>query len=275
MRNFVFGVLFLSASAFAAVEETSSVPAGATETFANPGAERLKIDLFSYGYSSSFSNFNGRRATHDNTDGDPVQITNEVTFSYPLFGGQSLALTPQVVLQPNQGDRLQLGRPHLGVQGVAFDNGTWSLFSRAELGIPLTPGDLNDGYVTGPQWIASLGFQVRGTKWKIETVFVPSVSFYADGTAGSYVYFSPRVIYQLSDSWNLLGIWETHFSSDRKKPNGILALNSARPSNLGVGFKYASANGTGLWVQPFFSVYPNGRVLETAHLGLNFGGPLL
>ena len=270
MRSFLaLSLSLFTAASFAATQTT----VGTTESKAPTATKRFALDLFAVGHSSAFANMNGRRATIDNSFGSPVTFTNQLTFSYKIFGDQALAVTPQIVFQPNQDQRVYLDRTYVGLQGPVFDTGKFSLWSRMETGVPSKNADFESGYITGPQWIAVFSYK-PASRLEFQYIFVPSVNFYSNGTTDSYVYMSPRVYYSLNDSLKRVGLCEVHFGSIANKT--ALNVASARPSNLGAGVQYTLDNGNGIYFRPFVSIYPgSSNILETAHLGLHVGGPLL
>lgn len=270
-RIALFGI-FAAASLSAAIP----APTGTIEESARPqgGRGALKVDLNSWTYTNAFTDWNGKKPAGTDAPGSPIQIVNQVIVSTPAFGKMDLVAVPTVVLQPMEGYRLQLSDPTFGLQGTLVDNGSFSWWARFEAIAPFTPASAAQGQLLSPQTVQVFAYRIPGTKLRADLVLVPSVIFHADGQTKTGLYASPRLYYLASDSWWLVGIFESGWEA--KKGQGLMNLDISAQPNLGFGFRYTSANGAGLWVQPFLSVYPFGqRVAESAHLGVFFGGPLL
>lgn len=257
------------------VSAWSAVPEGSVEETISPApaAPRLAIDLYGWGYSSAFSNFNGKKVNADATSGGPMDIVTQIIPHYPAFAGLDFEVTLQFALQPTQGQAINLNNPTVGLQGVLVETGGFSYWARMEAAVPLTQKSRDEGMLFAPQVINTLGYRFEGTKLKLEVVAIPSFTVFNNGTTSTGLYVSPRLYYLVNDSLWLVGLAEGGASADRG--TGFFNFHGNGPYNLGVGFRYTSLAGRGLWVQPFFNFNPGGRLVSNGHLGVFFGGPLL
>jgi hypothetical protein len=230
----------------------------------------VKLDLYGWGYSNSFSEWNGRVPKADGTSGDPIQIVTQLIAHTHAFGPLDFTVIPQFILQPGEGQRFQLLNPTLGFQGTLVEVGGFSYWARFETAVPLLEKSRQEGMVVGPQIINSLGYKIPGTRLQAELVLIPSLSVKTAGTTSS-LFVSPRLYYNINDSFWLVGISQFGFESKV----GVLNLGSSGPVSIGAGMRYTANQGRGLWVQPFANFYAAEKAATTAHLGVQFGGPLL
>ncbi len=260
--------LFAPATGWSAIEGSLS-----EEVPAAPFS-RLGLELYSWTYSNPLSNWNGRAATADGSEGDPVEVWNQLTLSTPLFGSLHLEVTPQFVLRlgPSEDSRFRLEDPSVGVEGDLIDSEAFTLWARYEVLLPVAAESRESGMLFAPQASQTLEWRIPNTRLRAELTFIPVLKFYADGTKLGAVYLSPRVYYSISDSLDVFSILESNFES----PEGehFLQLKLVDSVSVGAGVRYQSGQ-EGFWVQPFLNVYPSGRMASNAHLGVFFGGPLL
>lgn len=261
--SLVIGVLFLSPT-YAAVQS------GTLEEQAVAPKPALSIDLFGWSYTNAFAKWNGRTPKADGTSGDPMQIVTQITAHTPAFGVFDFEVTPQFILQPTEGQRFQLLDPTVGFQGVVVESGGFSYWARYEAALPFVEKSHRDGVIVIPQAINALAYVFPRTKLKAELVLIPSITVKNTGTSGS-LYVSPRLYYLVSDSFWLMSI--AQFGYDSKK--GPFNYYTTGPASVGVGARFLAGQGRGLWVQPFANFYANENAATTAHMGVNFGGPLL
>lgn len=262
--------LSLSVSSFAAVEPT----VGSLETTAPAPFSKINVDLFGWSYSNSFSQWDGLRASADGSSRGPVEIISQWQIHTPLFGSMDLVVMPQVKLQPTMGVLFQAQDVTAGIQGSVASSGGFSYWARYELAFPLSQGSAKDGLITAPQSVNSVAYQFPGTKVKLEGVLVPSLKFFNNGEQSFFLYASPRLYYLASDSFWVMSILETSWEAARGK--ALSTFSRLDPPTLGIGVRYTTLNGRGMYVQPFFNVYPWGTdVANSAHLGVMFGGPIL
>jgi hypothetical protein len=278
MRKFsvtalVFALSF--APAFGAVEEEKGSLSAAASKVVTPEAQKmLNIDLFGWAYGPALSNFDGRTATADGVSGSPMTIRTQLAIHTPAFGPFNFMVMPQFDLQPNfaSSDRFVLQDPSVGLQGVVYDKNGLTVWTRMEVYAPVTVASRNKNQVANPAITTAISYRPPGTKLRIDTVFQNAISFYGNGEVSSGLYVSPRIYYLMNDSFWLMSILEAPFSGARG--NAPLTLEKIAP-NLGVGFRYLTQNGKGLWIQPFFDVFPGDRIASSAHFAVVFGGPLL
>lgn len=263
-----FCVLALSG---AQVGRAAVDPSGSIETTPEASRPSLAIDWFGWTYTNAFADWNGLRPSADDSPGKPVQIVNQISVRTPAFGPMDFVVMPQFTIQPMQGQRFQLGNPTVGFVGTVAESGGFSYWARYDVAVPLLASSRNEGMIATPGAVNSIGYRFPNSRFKLEATIVPQVTFFNNGEQSAFLYASPRVYYFMSDSWLLVGLLETYAEIKR----GASAITQAAPPNLGFGFRYSSAEGKGLWVQPFVDVYPFGRVASAAHLGVFFGGPLL
>lgn len=268
MRSVWICVLFVSALAWALPE-----PAGTLSDDVSPGGPSFGVDIYSWTYSNPFSQWNGQAASAEGADGGPIQIVNQVTLHAPAFGPFDFELTPQIVIQPMQGQRFQLLDPSAGIEGTVFEQNGLTYWVRIETLLPLSPASRDDGMILGPQVGHALDYRFPESRWMLSLSFTPTVRFYDDGTNSLQIYLSPRVAYVLSDSLWLVGLAEANWQSERG--TSVLRLMKQGEVNMGLGVRYALNGVDGFWLQPFLGFYPAGPIADNAHLGLFFGGSLL
>lgn len=260
----------------AAVEEAGSVSAVAPKVNSAADAKVLGIDLWGGSYGQALSRFDGRTLKEDGTLGGPFNVTTQLTFSTPAFGPFRFEITPTFVLQPNFAEnRFEVMNPSFGLEGTVYEKAGLSLWTRMEFVAPLTSKSAAEGLTFSPQILSVLQYKIGNSKLRFQTVIANNINLYTqgalEGSAGLYV--SPRLFYDVSDSFSLVALFEAAEESSRKA--GLFDMTRSPSSNLGFGFRYTSANGKGLWIQPLFDVMPFGRMESTAHLAVNFGGPIL
>jgi hypothetical protein len=252
--------------------ETSTSPNGTVEESIFSPTKRFGIDLYSWTYTNPFGEWNGRTATTDGATGEPFQIINQLTLHTPAFGGFDLEVTPQIVLQPYQGERVRLLEPSVGLEGNFIETSGFTYWARLEVLLPLSGPGKDDGLVAGPQAVQSIEWLVPGSRWRLEVSFTPQVRFYNNGETAMNVYVSPRVFYSFTDAFSVLSIVETSVES----PRGLGLVDwKAGALSVGAGCRYQSGGGEGLWVMPFLNMYPAGPIASNTHLGVFFGGPVL
>jgi hypothetical protein len=233
----------------------------------------LRMELYSWAYSSPFLQFNGKSASVGGADDEPVQLINQLTIATPAFGPMDWEFTPQFIFQPLEGDRFQILDGSVGLEGNLWEGGGWTYWARYEFVLPLSSNSRESGMVLAPQAVQNLSFQFPGTRLRTELSFTPTLSIFDNSETAFSLYLSPRIFYELSPSFSLFTMLEVGFESERgASPWDLTAVEDA---TLGLGFRYASRSGEGFWVQPFLDFYPAGDVLANAHLGVFFGGPLL
>ncbi len=263
----------LSPFSFAAVEEEAG--AGAVTKAVAPAARPLiAIDLFGWSASTAFSNLNGLKASPDGAATSPIDIVSQFTIHTPAIGAFDFAVTPEIVIQPMQGQRFRANDPMVGLQGVVYSSGGLTYWARYESSVPVSPGSYSEGLITTTQAINVLSYQFPQSRFRLDTVIIPSVKSYTNAQAKAGIYLSPRLFYRVSDSFSFMSIIETGLES--KRGSQLYDLYQGGFSSIGAGFRYTSNNGKGLWVQPFLNTFPFGRrVAESTHLAVLFGGPLL
>jgi hypothetical protein len=119
----------------------------------------------------------------------------------------------------------------------------------------------------------SVELRLPGTRLKSEIWVIPTLKIFQQQAPSLALYLSPRLIYSLSDSFSLISLLEYSLATEAGKQ--LLSLTRSGDWSLGFGFRYASSNGEGLWIHPFWNFYPEGTLASSSHLGLFFGGPLL
>lgn len=248
---------------------------GASVEITRPSAwNELKVDLFGWTHSSGLGNFDGRRPKADGTAGGPVEIVNQIAVSYPTNLGLRFVVVPQFAIRPLALDagqsRVYLQDPSVGLTGTLVEKGPFSWWTRMEGVLPASDASQTAGKVIQPQMINSFTYKLGSTGLKLEWVVIPSVSFYSNGQADSYLFMSPRVYYSVSDAFQFLALSELGFKTDKGKP--LFALQQDGHSSLGLGFQYSAG---GFFARPFLETYPFGTVDErTLHVGMMFGGSL-
>ncbi len=270
------GVLFPTSVQSAIGPDSSAAPAipSIQQNVPASSTSRLKMDLFGWSGSNALSRWDGRKAKADGSQGGPIEVNNQVILSLPAFGGLDYSLVTHWVLQPTMGVLVRGLDPAVGVQGVIYENGGFSYWARYHTAIPVTESSRSKGLITKPEAVNSFSYRFAGTKIKLEAVIVPSMEIFDNGDASTFVYASPRFYYLMNDSFWLMSILETGWTST--KGQNPLVLAQADPATLGFGFRYTSDGGKGLYVQPFLNIFPFGQAIaSTAHLGVIFGGPLL
>ncbi len=248
----------------------AAVPEGTLEESAPATKPLVGLDLYGWTYSNAFAKWDGRTPKSDGLGSSPIQIVTQLTAHTPAFGGFDFEITPQFAFQPLEGERFQLLDPTAGFQGVVAEAGDFSYWARFETALPLLEKSRLAGMVTSPQAINVFGYKIAGTPLKAELVLIPSVNFKNSGTSG-FLYVSPRLYYSLSDSFWIISVVQLGYESQK----GMFNYQAAGPASVGLGMRYLSGGGKGLWVQPFANFYANDTAATTAHLGVNFGGPLL
>jgi hypothetical protein len=268
MRALLFTLCFVISVAHAAVD-----PAGTVQEVApSNNARTLKADLYGWTYGNSIDTWDGRRATANGNPGDPIQINTQIIAHTKAFGTMDFHVVGNFVLQPFMGLFFQGQDPTAGIQGTVAEGNGFSYWARYHLMVPVTYKSRSEGLVTGTEAINTLSYRFPNSKFKVETVLIPSVKYYNNGDKTVFMYASPRLYYLWSDSLWLLSIYETSWESKRQTSDNVYTTGSP---NLGFGFRYISQNGKGLYVQPFINTFPFGASLAAAHLGVVFGGPLL
>jgi hypothetical protein len=253
--------------------ETSALPHGAVEESVLSPTKRFGIDLYSWSYTNPLGEWNGRTATSEGATGEPFQVINQITFHTPAFNQFDFEITPQVVLQPYQGERVRLMDPSVGIEGNFIQTEAFTYWTRFDVLVPVTGPSRDEGMVAGPQVMQSFELQLPGSRWRMEFSLIPQVKIYNDGAVSANMYISPRIFYSLSDAFSLLSILETGL--EIKRGESFAAVQQVGDLSLGAGFRYRSGAGAGMWVMPFFNVYPSGKIASNAHLGVFFGGPVL
>ncbi len=231
----------------------------------------IGIDWYGWTYSNAFAEWNGLKPSPDSAPGSPVQIINQISIHTPAFDSMDFVFMPQFAIQPMQGERFQLWNPTVGIVGTVAESGGFSYWARYDVAVPLLAKSRAEGMIATPGAVNSLAYRFPNSPFKVEATIVPQVTFFDNGEKSAFLYASPRLYYIFNDSWSLITLAETQSEIKR----GASKITQAAPPNLGVGFRYSSLAGKGLWVQPFINVYPFGRVASAAHLGVFFGGPLL
>lgn len=257
----------------ASVAWAAPAPTGTLSDDVSPGAPSFGVDLYSWTYSNPFSQWNGQAATVDGADGGPIQIVNQVTLHAPAFGPFDFELTPQIVIQPMQGERFQLLDPSAGLEGTLVDQNGFKYWVRIEALMPLTPTSRDEGMILGPQIGHALDYRIPESRWVVSLSLTPTLRIYDNGDTSLQIYVSPRVAYVLTDSVWLVGLAECIWQSERE--TSIFRLMKQGEVNLGLGVRYTMNRGEGFWLQPFLGFYPRGSLASNAHLGLFFGGSLL
>lgn len=244
-------------------EGNPSVPRGTVEETVTSDSKPIGIELYSWGYSAPFSD----------PSRSAIQITNQLTVHTPAFGPFDFEVTPQFVLQPFEGERFQLLDPSVGLEGTVVESGPFTYWARYEFVLPVSSQSREAGMLFAPQAMQSFEFQVPGTRLKSEFWFIPTLKILNGKDPKLALYLSPRLTYSLTDSFSVIGLAEASLES----PNGrsLLHLTQTSPWTMGLGVRYASAAGEGLWIHPFWNFSPEGTIASTSHLGLFFGGPLL
>ncbi len=268
MRAAAFLLLWVSALTWGA-----PTPTGTLSEDVSPGAPSFGVDLYSWTYSNPFSQWNGQTATVDGAEGGPIQIVNQITLHSPAFGPFDFELTPQIVLQPMQGERFQLLDPSAGIEGTLIEANGFTYWVRIEALLPITAVSRDEGMILGPQTSHSLDYRFPGGRWMLSLSLTPTVRIYNDRTTNLQFYFSPRLAYVLTDSLWLVGLAEGTWQSERG--TSIFRLMKQGEINLGLGMRYTMNAGEGFWLQPFLGFFPAGSFASNAHLGLFFGGALL
>ncbi len=266
------GLLLLLILSTVAWGETSNAPHGAVEESVLSPSKRFGIDLYSWSYTNPFGEWNGRTATADGATGEPFQIINQLTLHTPAFDRFDFEITPQIVLQPYQGERVRLLEPSIGIEGNMIETAAFTYWTRLEVLLPLAGPGRDDGLVAGPQAVQSFELQMPGSRWRVEFSLIPQMKFFNTGETAASVYLSPRLFYSFTDAFSLLSIAEWFIES----PRGVGFVDwRAGAVSLGAGCRYHSGGGEGLWVMPFLNMYPSGPIASNAHLGVFFGGPVL
>ncbi len=258
----------------AAVEEQGSISAVAPAVNSAADAKLLGIDLWGGSYGQALTRFDGRILQENGADDGPFVVTTQLTFSTPAFGPFRFEVTPTFVLQPNFAqDRFEVDNPSLGLEGVVYDKAGLSLWTRMEFVLPLTGKSRANGLGVSPQILSILTYKIGNSRFRLQTVMSNNINFYNQLEATAGLYISPRLFYDVSDSFSMVALFEATEKSTRG--NGVFALDRSLNSNLGLGFRYTMANGKGLYIQPLFDVMPFGRMDTTAHVAVTFGGPIL
>lgn len=256
----------------AALVRGAELPHGAIEdTVTSPSG--VGIDLYSWGYFSPLSNWNSKGSSASGATTDPFQIVNQVTLHTPAFGKFDFEITPQIVLQPYEGERFQLLDPSIGFEGTLIEAGGFTYWARYEALVPVTSDSQEEGMLLGPQAVQGFDYRFPGSRFRAEISTTWGVKLFRGGQAQASIYFSPRLYYSFTDAFSLVSIMESSFESTRG--GSLLDLAQDGDLTLGVGVKYATLSGDGLWVQPFLNFYPAGNLASNAHLAVFFGGPLL
>jgi hypothetical protein len=276
MKNFrvtaLLSVLCFS-PLFAAVEEQGSLAAVAPKVSGASDAKVLGIDLWGGSYGQALTRFDGRTLKEDGSPDAPTAVTTQITVSTPAFGPFRFEVTPTFTLRPNFAEnRFEVQNPSFGLEGTVYDKAGLSVWTRMEFVAPLTGKSRAENLGVSPQILTVLQYKIGRSKFRFQTVISNNINFYDQMETSAGLYISPRLFYDVSDSFAVVGLFETTEESKRGGP--VFALDRL-PSNLGLGFRYTSANGKGLWIQPLFDVMPFGRMDATAHLAVTFGGPIL
>jgi len=255
----IVGILF-------ALPVHAAVDSGSLEE--KVSTSHVKVDLYGWTYSSAFSDFNGQTASAEGSGGGPIQLANQITAHTPAFGAFDFEITLPVVFQPFEGYRIQVGDPGVGVEG----NWTWgrfNLWSRYDVLIPLSNTSREIGMLLGPRMDHML--QTRLARWlHSEVSWTTVLQLFGGSEWGTTVYLSPRLYYDFSDSFSLFVMMESNWQIARAEST----LQLATPVSMGLGFRYSTLAGEGIWVQPFVNFYPSELLASNAHLGLFVGGPL-
>jgi hypothetical protein len=275
MFRFVLGAALslwigIAQTAFAAV------PSGSIEDSTEGGfADKLKVGFFGWAYGNGLGKWDGRRAKHDGTDGDPVEVLNQISVMYPSNLGMDFVVMPQfkvrpLLTTPDKGP-FEIVDPTIGLVGTVYKAGGFSWWARFDNALPLSAGSRKDGMILNPGAVNSIAYRFPSSSWELQAVIVPSFAVHDNGDLKSFLYTSPRVNYILDDSWTVFGIMET--ATETKRAAGLFNFTSASPTSLGGGFKYSFSS---LYVQPFLNVYPFGRVDgASTYIGMFFGGDLM
>lgn len=284
----IFGnLVFVMSMAASAVQAAPTEPAGESPAVPTQGSletttsgegksawQNLGVGLFGWTKGNGVGRWDGRQAKEDGTPGDPVEITNQISVTYPTNIGMDFIVMPQFKARPllttQDKERFELLNPTVGIVGTVMQRGGFSWWARFDNELPLTASSRRDGLVLSPGSVNSIAYRFANSGWELQSVIVPSFGIFANGDAKSFLYFSPRVNYIIDPSWTVFGIMEA--ATETKRATGLDNFVAAQATNIGAGFKYSFSD---LYLQPYVNVYPFNKVNDTTtYIGMMFGGRL-
>jgi hypothetical protein len=276
LRSWVRGALFIVLLGYVSPTfGAPTAPAGSIEEDTDKSTwDKVGVGLFGWTYGNGLGRWDGRKPKPDGQPGDPIEITNQISITYPTSIGMDFVVVPAFVVRPflNTTDKaaFDILNPSVGITGTVYSSGGFSWWARFDNTLPLTATSRTDGMLLSPGAVNSFAYRFANTGWEVQAVVVPSVTLYSDGDLKSFLYFSPRLNYSVNSALTLFGILEA--ATETKRATGLTNFVSAQATNVGAGFKYSFAD---LYVQPFINVYPFNRVNDTTtFIGMMFGGKL-
>lgn len=238
----------------------------------------LRLGMFGWSYGPSFGQFtSGRGATPSGDLGSPVTVGTQFNLSAPAgFGDYRYTVVDALTWSPfERADGTSIvtaANPAVGVAGTLMETSSFSWWGRYEVSPALTTASQEAGQIATIRAIKALTYKFGPKqRWSIGSFLVPQVTVLQDGTSNS-LYIWPSINYAANDkvTWTIF----VESSWARAKGDSLLNWTKSMDPNLAFGPTVSFKNG--FWLQPFLNVYPGGRVnMDTAHLGMYFGGRLL
>lgn len=277
---FILSLLMGASSAVAATTTSSSETApvaatGSIEESAGPGVwSNIGFGLFGWTRGNGVGRWDGRQTKADGSPGDPVEITNQISVTYPTNIGMDFVVMPQFTVRPllttADKDRFELLNPTVGIVGTVMQRGGFSWWARFDNALPVTATSRRDGMVINPCAVNSVAYRFSRSGWEVQTVLVPTFKIFSNGEASSFLYVSPRLNYIVDDSWTVFGILET--ATETKRGAGLTNFVASGATNLGAGVKYSFSD---LYLQPYLNIQPFNPITDKSmFIGMMFGGRL-
>jgi hypothetical protein len=236
---------------------------------------KIGLELYGWSYGSGLGRWDGRKPNADGSEGDPIEVMNQLTISYPTAMGMDFVVIPQFSFRPfvtTQDQRpFELKDPTVGIAGTVFENRGLSLWARFENALPVSAASRDDGMVLSPGVLATVSYKFARSGWELQTTVGPSVTLLDNGDLRSFLYFNPRVNYVLNDTFALFGYLETATQTERA--SGLFNFSSGQDTHVGLGLRYSVAD---LFIEPSINVLPFAEAQDasTTFVAVFFGGKL-
>lgn len=273
----VLSVLSLVVFGSTSFDSNAAAPTGSVEEKIDERSswDKIGLELYGWSYGAGVGQMNGRKPSADGSEGDPIEVVNQFTMSYPTSSGMDLVFVPSFSFRPflttDEAGGFELKDPTIGMSGTLWESGGWSLWARFDNAIPLSTASRDDGMVLSPGTLALLSYRFAASGFELQTVVQPNFSILSNGDMKSYLFFSPRLNYLFNTTWALFGYLET--AAETERAAGLTNFVSAQDTHVGVGVRYNFAD---LFLEPSINMFPFGDVRNstTTFVSLFFGGKL-
>jgi len=238
----------------------------------------LRLGVFGWSYGPALGQFtSGRGATPTGEPGAPVTVGTQFNLSAPAgFGDYRFTAVEALTWSPFErttGTSLVTAAdPAFGMAGTQYEGTSFSWWARYEVAPAITSASREAGQVATLRAIKSLSYKFGPKqRWSVGSFLVPMMTFSSSGSS-NFFYIWPSINYASNDRVT----WSVFLESAWSRAKGDSFFNWSRAMEPNVAFGPTVSFKSGLWVQPFLNVFPAAQVnMDTAHLGVYFGGRLL